>query len=76
MSTDATIKTNGLLQLGENEIEAARTMYLRAYDEYVENPTIVNRNEMYTAYEKLNQIKRQYADARNLLIQKRIIDQQ
>lgn len=75
--TDTTIKRHGgLLEEGENEIEAARTAYLIAYDTYVEQPTVVNRNTMYAAYAYLTQIRKQYAEARRLLIAKRVIDQQ
>jgi hypothetical protein len=74
--TDTTIKSRGgLLELGENEIEVARTIYLRAYDAYVEQRTAVNRNEMYKAYEALNQVKARYAEARRLLLT-RVSDQQ
>jgi len=75
--TDTTIKSHGgLLEEGENEIEAARTAYLLAYDAYVEQPTVVNRNAMYEAYAYLTGIRKQYTEARQLLIEKRVLDQQ
>ena len=75
--TDTTIKSHGgLLAEAENEVEAARTAYLITYDAYVEQPTIVNRNAMYEAYAYLTQVRKQYAEARQLLIAKRVIDQQ
>jgi hypothetical protein len=73
---NTTIKSKGLLESAEDEIENARTAYLIAYDTYVEQPTVVNRNAMYDAYAYLTQIRKQYAEARRLLIAKRVIDQQ
>ena len=75
-TTDTTIKSHGgLLQEGENEIEAARTVALKAYDTYFQDPTIVNRNAMYEAYEQLGKVKAAYAEARRLLFQ-RVSEQQ
>lgn len=71
MTIDTTIKSHGgLLQEGENELETARTAYLDAYETYREQHTVVNRNAMYTAYERLNLVRSQYREARRLLIER------
>jgi hypothetical protein len=76
-TTNTTQKIHGgLLEAAENEVEAARTIYLRAYDAYIEQPTTVNRNEMYDAYKRLTEIKKLYAAGRKALIQKNVIEKQ
>lgn len=76
MNGDTTIKSHGgLLQEGENEIEAARTAALKSYDQYFQDPTDANRDAMYAAYEYLGRVKYAYVEARKLLLQ-RVSEQQ
>lgn len=71
MTTDhsTTIRSHGgPLQIAENEIEAARTAYLKAYDAYIQMKTVVNHNAMYKAWEDLKTIKAQYREGRKVLL--------
>lgn len=71
-----TIKHGGLLESGENEIDAARTAYLQAYEAWVEMPTIINLQIRNAAYDHLQHVKSLYSAARKALIQKNIIERQ
>lgn len=73
---DTTIKRQSTLQIGENEFNAARDAYLQAYDTYINQQTVVNRNAMYQAQQKFEAIRKLYEQGRSLLIQKRVIDRQ
>ena len=69
LSTDSTIKSKGgLLQVAENEVEIARKKFLAAYDAYIEQKTIVNRNAMYRANEELKRVKKLYREGRRIVV--------
>jgi len=54
------------VQTDENEIQAALTAYLKAYDKYTEQKTLVNRKAMNDAYNHLQEIKKLYDEGRKL----------
>lgn len=75
--SDTTIKHHGgLLAIGENEIEAARTAYLKAYDTWVEQRTAVNLQARNAACDYLLHVKSLYNAGRKALIQNRVIERQ
>jgi hypothetical protein len=75
--TTTTVRTQAVpLQSTENEVEAARTAYLKSYDAWAEMPTIINKQARDKAYDYLQHVKSLYSAARAALIQKRVIDRQ
>jgi hypothetical protein len=69
LSEQTTIKSKGgLLQIGEDEIQIFRNKYLKAYDAYIDQKTVVNRNAMYAAWEELRQVKARYREGRKLVL--------
>ena len=62
--TDTTRKI--LTVTAENEIESARTAYLKAYDAYAAQKTATNLNAMKAAYDHLQEIKKKYEEGRKL----------
>lgn len=74
---DTTVKARGgLLELGENEIEAQRTKFLEVFAVYQADPTNANRDASKAEYRKLQEIKKLYRDGRKAIIQKRVIEKQ
>jgi len=71
-----TQKHGGLLECGENEIEAARTAYLQAYESWANQQTVINLQARNDAYDHLQYVQSLYNAGRKALIQKRVIDHQ
>src|SRR5689334_3767035 len=63
--TDTTRKIKTIATT-ENEVGAALTAYLKAYDAYVEQRTTVNRTAMQAAYDHLQEIKKLYDEGHKI----------
>lgn len=65
---DTTTKTYGLLAMAENEVEAARTIYLNALDAYAQDRTPEARIAVNTAKRNLDSVRQSYREARTALM--------
>lgn len=73
---DTTTVKHNVSQINENELEAARTAYLQAYETFTKAPTVINHKARCAAYDHLEHIRSLYNAGRKALIQKRVIDRQ
>jgi hypothetical protein len=70
--TGDTTQKNGLLELAQTDLDAARAAFDAAADTYQRSHSIADRAVMVAAFNKLQEVQKGYQQAHRLLVQHEI----